>query len=59
MYSTNTVWYNGSYCDEKYSDIVCVLGSDADALLVGLLTFHLCPEVSVEQHAIAPRGPHH
>ena len=38
--------------DEKDSDVVSILGSDPDTLLVGSLTLHLCPEVGVEQNTI-------
>ena len=42
-----------AYHDEGHMhSVIIMLGSDPDALLVGFLTLHLCPQVSVEENSV-------
>ena len=45
--------------EHRYLPVTSSLSRDPYALLVGSVTLHLGPKVSVQQETVAARGSHH
>ena len=45
--------------EHRYLPITSSLSCDPDALLIGSVTLHLGPKVSVQQETVATRGSHY